>query len=129
MFQVPEETGRRFETTMVATEVAVQERWYYRKWLRYYLDFCVKYRRLPSEKASLEPFLEKLASKNQSAAQRRQAEQAVRLYLGMFHTASQFAGGGNGQRKQSSPPQARPTGLPVRPNQDAMALFYLLCLQ
>ena len=83
MLQVPEETGRRFETTMVATEVAVQERWYYRKWLRHYLDFCVKYGRLPSEEASLEAFLEKLASKNQSAAQRQQAEQAVRLYLGM----------------------------------------------
>jgi hypothetical protein len=39
MLQVPEMTGHRFEAAIAAAEVAVQERWCYRKWLRYYLDF------------------------------------------------------------------------------------------
>ena len=119
MLQVPEVTGRRFEAAMAAAEVAVQERWYYRKWLRYYLDFCGKYGRPPAEEASLGPFLEKLASKNQSAAQRRQAAQAVRRYIGMLRTASQAAGREDGGGMQSPPPRARPTGLPVRPNPGA----------
>ena len=37
----------------------------YLKWLRFYLDFCVKYRHRPRERDSLQPFLEKLASKGQ----------------------------------------------------------------
>ncbi len=131
MLQISEETGRRFEAAMAAAEVAVQERWYYRKWLRYYLDFCAKYGRPAAEETSLGPFLEKLASKSQSAAQRRQAAQAVRLYTGMLRTvrlprlasqrrqASQVACGEDRRGKQSPPPRARPTGLPVRPNPDA----------
>ena len=109
MLQVPEVTGRRFEAAMAAAEVAVQEWWYYRKWLRYYLDFCGKYGRPPAEETSLGPFLEKLASKNQSAAQCRQAAQAVRLYLDMLRTSSQAAAREDGGGKQSPPPRARPT--------------------
>jgi len=87
MLHIPEETGRRFEAAMAVAAVAVQERWYHRKWLRYYLDFCAKYGRPAAEETSLGPFIEKLASKNQSAAQLRQAAQAVRLYTGMLRTA------------------------------------------
>jgi len=108
MLRVPEETGRRFEAAMAAAEVAVQERGYYRKWLRYYLDFCGKYGRGAAEEASLEPFLEKLASKNQSTAQRRQAAQAVRLYFGMSGTACLPRPGAStrGAQPQSGNPKA-----------------------
>jgi len=106
---------------MAAAEVAVQERWYYRKWLRYYLDSCGRHGRPAAEETSLGPFLEKLASKNQSTAQRQQAAQAVRLYLGMLRTACQIGGGGDGGGKQTPPPHARPTGSAARPNPSATA--------
>ncbi|HPD18002.1 MAG TPA: integron integrase [Planctomycetota bacterium] len=61
--------------------VAAGEVWDYVKWLRYYLDFCDKYRRETLDRDSLQAFLLKLASKNQSAEQQAQAARSVRLYL------------------------------------------------
>lgn len=42
----------------------VPERFYgvYRKWLRFYLDFCARYNHPPRDQDSLAPFLQKLAS-------------------------------------------------------------------
>jgi len=51
----------------------------YRKWARFYFDFCDKYGHAPRDVGSLEPFLEKLRSKNQSPSQRDQAADAVLL--------------------------------------------------
>jgi len=61
--------------------VAAGEAWDYVKWIRYYLDFCDKYRRETLDRDSLQAFLLKLASKNQSAEQQTQAARSVRLYL------------------------------------------------
>jgi hypothetical protein len=52
----------------------------YLKWLRYYWDFCRKYRLPPTERDSLPRFLTKLQEKKQSQAQTQQAFQAVTLY-------------------------------------------------
>lgn len=49
-------------------------------WLRYYLDFCMKYRHPPRDPDSLEPFLQKLASKNQPVACQEQAARCVSVY-------------------------------------------------
>ncbi|MCC5845772.1 MAG: hypothetical protein JJU05_16110 [Verrucomicrobia bacterium] len=49
------------------------------KWLRFYWDFCAKYRHPPQEEDSLMPFLQKLASKGQSPEQQAAATEAVRL--------------------------------------------------
>lgn len=62
-------------------EVGVGEVWDYVKWLRYYLDFCGKYRHEALDRESLQTFLHKLASKNQSAEQQDQAARSVSLYL------------------------------------------------
>ncbi len=53
--------------------VTAGEVWDYVKWLRYYLDFCDKYRHEVLDRESLQAFLLKLASKNQSAEQQAQA--------------------------------------------------------
>lgn len=53
----------------------------YRKWMRFYVDFCQKHRYSPHFRSSLAPFLAKLASKNQSMQSQRQASHAVRLLL------------------------------------------------
>lgn len=50
------------------------------KWLRFYLDFCSKYRHPPRDPDSLDPFLQKLTSKNQSADAQKRAAVAVKLY-------------------------------------------------
>lgn len=61
--------------------VAAGEVWDYVKWLRYYLDFCEKYRREALDRESLQAFLLKLASRNQSTGQQNQAARSVRLFL------------------------------------------------
>ena len=65
---------------MQEAEVPQREQWDYLKWLRYYLDFCSKYRHAPRDDDSLAPLLEKLSSKNQSLDRQRQAAKAVGLY-------------------------------------------------
>lgn len=49
--------------------------------MRFYLDFCDKYGHAAASAGSRDPFLAKLASKNQSVAQRSQASAAVKLLL------------------------------------------------
>ncbi|KAF0215357.1 MAG: integron [Geobacteraceae bacterium] len=56
----------------------------YKKWLRYFLDFCDKYP-VPSDKAQrVRLFCEKLTEKKQSEVQREQAALAVSLYFEML---------------------------------------------
>jgi hypothetical protein len=53
---------------------------HYKKWLRYYWDFCHKYGLEPRQRQSLPRFDEKLRAKHQSNFQRHQAHQVVSLY-------------------------------------------------
>jgi integron integrase len=52
----------------------------YKKWLRFYLDFCRKYRFSETERISLEHFLQKLQEKNQTDLQQQQASHAIMLF-------------------------------------------------
>lgn len=54
----------------------------YRKWVRFYPDFCRKYGHPPRRSESLGPFLQKLAAKGQPEASQKQAAAAVRLSVG-----------------------------------------------
>ncbi len=108
MYRVPGETMRRFVAAMDAARIELRERGYYQKWLRYYLDFCTKYCFPPDELASLMPFIEKLASKNQTDVQRQQASMAVQLYIGMFRSPQQGPRSGGDAKPTVSRP--RPQG-------------------
>ncbi len=69
-----------FDQSLKSSAVPLGMQLDYRKWLRFYLDFCMKYRHPPRDPDSLEPFLHKLASKNQSKASQEQAAASVTLY-------------------------------------------------
>jgi integron integrase len=64
---------------------------FYVKWLRYYLDFCEKYRCPPEQRASLQQFLLKLQAKNQTPAQQQQAGHAVSLYYELLQPQAPIA--------------------------------------
>jgi len=55
---------------------------YYRKWLRYYLDFCQKYGFIQSDTKSLPHFIKKLKEKKQTDLQQKQAADAIYIYYG-----------------------------------------------
>ncbi len=54
------------------------------KWLRYFLDFCEKYRIVGDEEQRIRHFLDKLKQKKQSEEQLRHAHHAVSLYFEML---------------------------------------------
>ena len=69
----------------------------YLKWLRYYLDFCAKYHNPPRDRDSLPLFLQKLASKGQSAELQKQASDSVSISYDVVAGLQSKAGGGAGQ--------------------------------
>jgi len=53
---------------------------YYKKWLRYYLDYCFKYHCDPLNPQSLTNFLNKLKEKKQTAFQQKQAHESIGIF-------------------------------------------------
>jgi len=80
MFKVSPAIQDRFERQMESSAVEPRHRFGFRKWLRYYIDFCDKYKLPAADPASCPIFLKKLASKRHSAWQQRQAAEAVSLF-------------------------------------------------
>jgi len=62
-------------------KIPEKSRFYYTKWLRYYLDFCFKYGFNQSNKESLACFIKKLKEKNQTEQQQKQALHAISIYF------------------------------------------------
>ena len=83
MLNIPVEISRPFDELMNTNKLHASVRGYFKKWLRFYLDFCFKYEFDPENNASLPPFMEKLTSKGQSKMLRRQAYHAVQLYYSL----------------------------------------------
>ena len=79
MIQLAPETVRAFEARMARHEIPPGERSAWLRWIRYYLDFCQKYRLPPKSEESIPPFLAKLAQKRQGESQREQAARAIHL--------------------------------------------------
>ena len=71
MLQVPRDLQDRYEEALGAASIGRELRADYRKWLRFYLDFCGKYDHRATSTSSVPLFMAKLAEKNQSEARRR----------------------------------------------------------
>jgi integron integrase len=81
MLDIPADILAQYTAVLAQRSVPPPHHGYYRKWLRYYLDFCST-RHLPDsrqERARL--FLAKLQEKKQTPEQQKQAAQAVALYF------------------------------------------------
>ena len=59
--------------------ISENEHRFYLKWLRYYLDFCHKYKFDALSDKSLPGFIDKLSSKKQTNTQQQQAVNAIHL--------------------------------------------------
>ena len=67
-------------------KIPEKSRFYYTKWLRYYLDFCFKYGFNQSNKESLACFIKKLKEKNQTEQQQKQALHTISIYFDIEFT-------------------------------------------
>lgn len=81
MITVPPDITARFQILLDRKPVPKQYQTYYKKWLRYYLDFCHKHHHSAVNPDTLRLFVEKLRLKNQKEFQIAQATDAVSLFL------------------------------------------------
>ena len=65
MLAVARDLQTQYEKALDSASVSRELRPHFRKWLRFYLDFCSKYEHSPRSKSSVPLFMAKLASKNQ----------------------------------------------------------------
>ena len=91
MKQIPTQLNTLYETQL--NQKAIQKKLcpYYKKWLRYYLDFCHKYNHESSAKKSLAHYINKLKEKNQTDQQQKQAINAISLFyeIGTDHAGKE----------------------------------------
>lgn len=83
MIQVPVNLIKKYTAFIDVKGVPQGYQLYYVKWLRYYIDFCHKYKFPDREIHSLPAYLEKLREKKQAGYLRKQAHHAVTLFQGM----------------------------------------------
>lgn len=80
MLAIPSALQSKFDEQLQIRAISSALHNPYRKWLRYYLDFCRKYRFPPRQEKSLSPFIRKLQEKQQPKEQQEQAAEAIKLY-------------------------------------------------
>ena len=80
MLKIPESIMAGFSSFLTMRNVPVTSHNYYKKWLRYYLDYCYKYRFYPLSPDSLPNFLNKLKEKKQTGIQQKQAHETIHLF-------------------------------------------------
>jgi len=78
--QINPKIREQFDTLLLQKNILKKHHADYRKWLRYYLDFCNKYHHDNLKKESLPHFIEKLRDEKQTIPQQRQAHHAVSIY-------------------------------------------------
>lgn len=84
MIKGPDGLWKKFDAWLIKYKINKKDWSNYRKWLRYYLDFCTKYKHSYGAGESLPLFMAKLASKGQTDKQRQEAWDTVGLYLKML---------------------------------------------
>lgn len=80
MRQLPQILRDALVNSMRLSGMTLPEQAVSKKWLRYYLDFCSKYKHPPRDRDSLGSFLLKLASKGQAEGAQREATRSIEIY-------------------------------------------------
>src|SRR3989338_6035427 len=80
MLNIPAALFTKYNLLLNKKSVPVSVHNNYKKWLRFYLDFCHKYCHQYADRESLKYFMIKLHEKNQSPVMQEEAAKAVSLY-------------------------------------------------
>jgi hypothetical protein len=94
MQAIPPALQTKFEDHLRSKGIPDPLLWSYRKWIRYYLDYCEKYHFSPRDQNSLPRFIGKLREKKQTEQQQIQAAEAIKLY---YEVVPVFLGSGHGK--------------------------------
>ena len=85
MQPVPISILKSFETILEKRRIPTAQWANYRKWLRYFWDFCAKYPLPEARSDQVRLFIDKLREKKQTPFQQNQAAHAISLYFQMQH--------------------------------------------
>lgn len=83
MIAIPNTVMNQYDAVLNAREVQTSQHSDYKKWLRFFYDFCAKYSIPDSKAEQVRLFSEKLREKKQTETQCKQAAHAVSLYFEM----------------------------------------------
>ncbi len=89
---VPQELLIQFDAQMNAKGILAELQAFYRRWLRFYLDFCHKYGHAPKNADSLPHFINKLREKNQGKQLQKQAYDSILTYYEVFGIVPDWLG-------------------------------------
>jgi integron integrase len=101
MLLIPKEVFIEYIAYLDRRGIIAAHQGQYKKWLRYYLDFCDKYPIPDANSDRVRLFCEKLREKKQSEALREQAAHAISLYFEMKRQDTETQPQGNIHRDQS----------------------------
>ncbi len=102
---IPQEFLNRFNAQLIKAGVLPKNHAFFKKWLRYYVDFCFKYGHDSKHIESLSHFINKLREKSQSRQQQKQAYDSILIYYAMYNIHPDWSKRlplGNGIEKQVS---------------------------
>jgi integron integrase len=112
MLNIPPEILSDFVAVLEKRAIPSNQHNFYKKWLRYYLDFCNQYRLQDTSSKILTQFLSKLREKKQTDAQLKQAAHAVSIYLDLVQLAKRASTSEGVQGSATAAEAARPYRLP-----------------
>ena len=119
MLDIPSTLQEQFEEYLRNKPIPKSSRGAYKKWLRYYLDFCRKYNFPPIRKESLPHFIRKLQEKKQAKVQQEQAAKAITLYYEILKAKGL-------SNKKTTPQTSSPPGYaPLREKNTALFMRLL----
>ena len=85
MIKISQQIIQQFDSLLEKNKIPVNKHIFFKKWLRYYLDFCHKYKHYPTNTESVQFFINKLRDKKQSKEQQKQAFDSVLIYYEIFN--------------------------------------------
>ena len=92
MHKVPDAVMAQFEAVLKKKVSDVSVHWPYKKWVRYFWDFCAKYPVPESRTERVRLFILKLREKKQSPEQQNQAAHAISFLFEALNTDNSHAG-------------------------------------
>ena len=128
MFPIPQNDLTRFNEALLQRAVPGAFHVHYRKWLRYFLDFCGKYPPPDAKSEQIRLFIEKLRSKRQTPQQCSQAAHAISLYF----ESQKWKNERQPASSETIPPKFAPPANPppkVRKTNDAVASTGISAIQ
>ena len=91
MRTISQELSNKFDYQLTKNQVPSKDYSLFKKWLRYYIDFCFKYGHDSKHQDILPLFINKLREKKQTREQQKQAYDSILMYYAVYDIRPEWA--------------------------------------